>query len=430
MSTIPVHWSSQSLASLVDYRAGRTPSRAEPEYWERGRGGTPWVSIADMLPFGSVRTTKEQISQSALDAVFGGRVVSAGTLLMSFKLTIGRVGTLAVDACHNEAIIAIYPRADVEQRYLGYYLSQVDFGALQDRQIKGYTLNRDKLDRIEILVPPIQEQRAIATALDLARRGAELQAQALLEAEGLRRAAMHALFTRGLRGEAQHGSDIGPVPESWEVVPLGSLGRIGNGSTPRKTFQAYWEDGRFPWLTSSKVYDREIIAADQFVTETALRECHLPIVEPGAVLIAITGQGKTLGHSAVLRMRATVNQHLAYLATDLDRADPSFVRGYLETQYDRFRQVGSGGGSTKGALTCAYLRSVPVPLPKSLDEQREIAAVLDTLDRKIDLHRRKRAVLDDLFKALLHMLMTAEIRVADLNLDALTARPSGSGASA
>jgi type I restriction enzyme S subunit len=239
---------------------------------------------------------------------------------------------------------------------------------------------------------------------------------------------MRALFTRGLRGEAQKETEIGPVPESWDVIPLGSLGRIGNGSTPKKSVREYWDDGNFPWLTSAKVYDRDIVAADQFVTETALRECHLPIIESGAILIAITGQGKTLGHCAVLRMRATINQHIAYAAIDEKKANPSFVRGYLETQYDYFRQVGAGGGSTKGALTCAFLRRVLMPLPPTLDEQRQVAAVLDAIDRKIDLHRRKRAVLDDLFKALLHKLMTGEIRVSDMDLSALASQPAAEAA--
>ena len=95
---------------------------------------------------------------------------------------------------------------------------------------------------------------------------------------------------------------------------------------------------------------------------------------------------------------------------------PSFVRGYLETQYDVFRQVGAGGGSTKGALTCAFLRGFPIPLPATLDEQRDIVAILDTIDSKIDMHRRKRTVLEELFKVLLHKLMTEEVRGGELEL--------------
>jgi len=415
---IPDEWRVVRFAEIADYKAGRTPARANPEYWDGAGDGVPWVAISDMTEFDTVTATKEKISRAAFEHVFRSQAVRAGTLIMSFKLTIGRVATLGVDACHNEAIISIYPKPEVDQRYLGYFLAQVDYDALQDRQVKGNTLNQEKIDRIEVLLPPLDEQSSIANVLDLLRHSIDLQDRALATAEDLKRSAMRELFTRGLRGEPQKETEIGPVPESWNVVPLGSLGRIGNGSTPKKSVHDYWEGGTFPWLTSAKVYDRDIEAADQFVTKTALDECHLPIVKPGAVLIAITGQGKTLGHCAVLRIEATINQHVAYLQTDTSKADPGFIRGYLETQYDYLRQVAAGGGSTKGALTCSFLRSLPLPLPE-MAEQREIVAILDAIDRKIDLHRKKRAVLEELFKALLHKLMTGEIRVDELDLSVL-----------
>ena len=264
------------------------------------------------------------------------------------------------------------------------------------------------------------EQQGIADVLWLVHE-AITQSEALAEqAEALKRAAMHTLFKCGLRGEAQKETEIGPLPESWEVVQLGSLGRIGNGSTPRKATSGYWAGGTYPWLTSAKVYDRNIEEAEQFVTELALTECHLPRIKPGAVLIAITGQGKTLGHCAVLGIEATINQHLAYIDVDTNTVHPSFVRGYLETQYNFFRQVGSGGGSTKGALTCAFLRGFPIPMPSVLEEQRRIVAVLDAIERKVDLHGRKRAVLEELFKALLHKLTTGEIRVEELDITKLS----------
>lgn len=285
----------------------------------------------------------------------------------------------------------------------------------------------DVLDQ-QIPLPSLSEQKQIATVLAAVRGSLGHNANSLSHASVLKRAAMRELLTRGLRGEAQKETAIGPLPESWDVIPLGSLGRVGNGSTPKRGIPAYWTGGTHPWLTSAKVYDREIVAADQFVTEAALDECHLPRIRPGAVLIAITGQGKTLGHCAVLRFEATINQHIAYVAVDTERADPSFVRGYLETQYEYLRQVGSGGGSTKGALTCGFLRDLPIP-QTDIGEQREIVAILDAIDKKIDLHKRKRTVLEDLFKSLLHKLMTGEIRVSDLDLSAL-ATPTADEATA
>ena len=419
---IPEGWITKRFADVAVYKAGRTPARATSEYWTEFDDGVPWVTISDMAEFGVITHSKEWVTNAAFEIIFGRNIVPAGTLLMSFKLTIGRTATLGIDACHNEAIISIFPHEDIDQRYLGYFLAQVDYAAIQDRQVKGNTLNREKIDRIQVLLPPIAEQRSIADVLDLVKHSVSLQETALATAQELKRAAMRTLFTRGLRGEAREETEIGPVPVSWTVVSLGALGKIGNGSTPKKAISEYWANGTYPWLTSAKVYDREIVRADQFVTMRGLAECHLPRVQPGAVLIAITGQGKTLGHCAVLRIESTINQHLAYVALDQSRVDSVFVRGYLETQYDYLRQVGAGGGSTKGALTCSFLRGLPIPVPP-MDEQQEIVAILDAIDRKIDLHRRKRAVLDDLFKALLHKLMTGEIRVADLDLSETTHTP-------
>ena len=333
--------------------------------------------------------------------------------------------------CTTELLV-LRPKAGVDPRFL---VGLVHAPSFVEHAVAGTTgvqhprTSWNHISGFELPAFGPEDQSNIASLLWQVHDNLAANETAIEAGADLKRAAMRVLFTKGLRGEAQKDTEIGLVPESWGVVPLGSLGRVGNGSTPKKTVPAYWAGGTYPWLTSAKVYDREIVKADQFVTDLALRECHLPRVEPGSILIAITGQGKTLGHCAVLRMQATINQHVAYVVTDQRRADPSFLRGYLETQYDYLRQVGSGGGSTKGALTCAFLRSLPVPLPPSLDEQREIVVVLDAIDRKIDLHQRKRAVLDELFKALLHKLMTGEIRVADLDLSALQAgEPEGAAA--
>jgi type I restriction enzyme S subunit len=320
-------------------------------------------------------------------------------------------------------VIPLHPReSGQDRRLLFFYLLHPDIRHHVAERMEGST-GRQRVPEnvlLDLPFPEIEpaEQSAIADALELIQRTSTAELRCEERARELNRAAMRTLFTRGLRGEAQKETEIGPVPESWSVIELGALGRIGNGSTPKKSVSEYWIGGTYPWLTSAKVYDREIKEADQFVTETALSQCHLPKVQPGSVLVAITGQGKTLGHCAVLGIEATINQHLAYIAVDQAKADPFFVRGYLETQYDYLRQVGAGGGSTKGALTCGFLRGMKIPLPE-LSEQREIVAILDAIDRKIDLHKRKRAVLDELFKALLHKLMTGDIRVGDLDLSAL-----------
>ena len=258
MNELPEGWTVEPFSQIASYTTGRTPARANPAYWAKGERLVPWVAISDMEQYGTIVETAESVSALAFENVFRKRIVPAGTLIMSFKLTIGRVATLGIPACHNEAIISIFPREGVDQRYLGYFLSQVDYTDHQDRQIKGNTLNQSKIDQIQVVLPSSSEQSRIADVLDKCRLGINTERAAEKTAEELKRACMHELFRRGLRGEPLKETEIGPVPESWEVVPLGSLGKIGNGSTPKKTVPAYWNDGTFPWLTSAKVYDREI----------------------------------------------------------------------------------------------------------------------------------------------------------------------------
>jgi len=329
--------------------------------------------------------------------------------------------------CTTELLV-LRPRDGVDSRFLVSILHDRAFIDHAMSGITGTQHPRTSWNRVsEFDVPQLEplEQRRIGGAVWAVHRAVSLCEEALGVAEQLKILAMRELFTLGIRGEPQKETEIGPVPESWDVVRLGSLGRIGNGSTPKISVAAYWDGGIFPWLTSAKVYDREITSAERYVTQRALAKCHLPRVQPGAVLIAITGQGKTLGHCAVLRIEATISQHLAYISVNPMRADPSFLRGYLETQYGFLRQIASGGGSTKGALTCSFLRELPIPLPPTVEEQSDLAAILNTIDHKIGLHKRKKAVLQALFATLVNNLMTGEIRVADL--DVSTVCEDGSG---
>ena len=93
---------------------GKTPPRAEPVWW---KNDIHWVSISDMKDYGHISDTKEMVSQKALEEKFGG-ISTKGTLLMSFKLTVGRTCILDIDAVHNEAIISIYPYVDTKNYFL------------------------------------------------------------------------------------------------------------------------------------------------------------------------------------------------------------------------------------------------------------------------------------------------------------------------
>ena len=163
---IPDSWEWVRFGSLINMRIGKTPPRGDVNFWSNGT--TPWISISDMSDYGIIKHTKEQVSDFAIKTAFASSIVPAGTLIMSFKLTVGRTSILDIDAVHNEAIISIKPYVDSDDSlrdYLFYILPLIsNFGDSKDA-IKGKTLNSTSLFNLLIPLPPLAEQRRIVNAI-------------------------------------------------------------------------------------------------------------------------------------------------------------------------------------------------------------------------------------------------------------------------
>jgi type I restriction enzyme S subunit len=176
---------------------------------------------------------------------------------------------------------------------------------------------------------------------------------------------------------------LGEVPAHWEVSPLKYFARVGNGSTPNREQPGYWTEGTYPWLNSSAVNQDTITESEQFVTQLALDECHLPKILPPAVLIGITGQGRTRGMASTLMIEATISQHIAYVQPNSEKASVGWLRRVIDANYQLLRDESEAGGSTKGAITCEQIAALKFPLPPVL-EQTSITAFLDRETAKID----------------------------------------------
>jgi type I restriction enzyme S subunit len=417
MNELPESWTVEPFCQVASYTTGRTPARANPAYWAKGEHQVPWVAISDMEPYGTIVETAESVSELAFENVFRERIVPSGTLIMSFKLTIGRVATLGIPACHNEAIISIYPREGLDQRYLGYFLSQVDYADHQDRQIKGNTLNQSKIDQIQVALPPSEEQAHIADVLDKCRLGINTERIAEKTAEELKRACMRELFTHGLRGEAQKETEIGLMPESWSPRTILELCEIWSGGTPRKSVAEYW-NGDIPWVSGKDLKRPALDDAIDHVSAAGV-DAGSRLAPKGAVLLLVRGMGLAKDLPV-----AVINRPMAFnqdVKTLVSRGPYSgqFLRSAIYAGKKRLLSqiVPSAHGTM--TLNLNDVETFKVACPSDPDEAKEIVAILHTLDRKIDLHQKKRELLEDLFESLLHKLMTGEIAVSDLDLSAL-----------
>ena len=159
---IPDSWEWVRFCNIVNYSIGKTPPRKEDVYWKNPVHS--WVSIADMVADGHIIKTKEAVNDYAANVSFKGKKSLAGTLLMSFKLTVGKVSILDIDAFHNEAIISIYPFVDDDKimtSYLFTVLPLISQLGETKTAIKGNTLNSESLDNLWIPLPPLNEQDRI-----------------------------------------------------------------------------------------------------------------------------------------------------------------------------------------------------------------------------------------------------------------------------
>lgn len=255
------------------------------------------------------------------------------------------------------------------------------------------------------------EQANIARILGAVDKTVESTRAELQQVRALRRALMQELLPPwfGLRRPT---ADKKP-PGVEEVVRADVVTDVCNGSTPSRAAGRYWRNGTIPWLPTGKVHDRRIIAADEFVTEAAVRECSIRILPKGTVLVGMIGQGRTRGMSAYLDLEACINQNFGAFtpkASAKPRVWSKWLFYYFDFHYLHVREM--GGGTNQGALNCYLLKRLRLPLPK-IERQRAAAEMLDRVEHVESKYRDMLVLWSELKKALMHDLLTGRTRVTN-----------------
>ena len=263
------------------------------------------------------------------------------------------------------------------------------------------------------------EQQGIADLLWLVHEAISQSGALVEEAQALKRAAMHTLFTRGLRGEPQKETEVGPVPESWNLVNFASVREnLQYGTSIRCTYDV----SEHPVLRIPNIEPQRVTANDlKYCALTGSDAAKYQLEDGDLLFIRTNGVLDRLGSCAVYEgypANALFASYLIRAKLEPDYVVPHFAASFFGSELGTSIVAGRAISASDGKfnLNTAAIDSLLLPLPPTLSEQREIVAVLDAIDRKIDLHRRKRAVLEELLKALLHKLMTGVIRVGELGM--------------
>jgi type I restriction enzyme S subunit len=165
-------------------------------------------------------------------------------------------------------------------------------------------------------------------------------------------------------------------PNGVESHAIGEVADCYSGATPASGDADFWENGTIPWMSSGEVNKGTIYSTDKLISQAGFDSCSTRMVPPGAVVMALAGQGKTRGTVARTRIALCTNQSLCAIVPS-PALDADFLFHFLSTQYQQLRDVSSGAGA-RGGLNLGIIRAYPIPLPP-LEVQRETVRVLDRL---------------------------------------------------
>ena len=349
------------------------------------------------------------------------KLAEEGDILMSVRAPVGATNLCKGRSCIGRGIAAIRANG-IDRDFLYFYLKKIEtyidslgsgaiFKAINKSQLAELPINEAGI--------PLPEQKKIAHILSTVQRAIEAQERIIQTTTELKKALMHKLLTEGLRNEPQKQTEIGPIPESWEVAELGEFFQIKHGFAFDGQF--FEPTGKYILMTPGHFHEeggfRDQGEKTKYFTGEIPKDY---ILAKDDLVVAMTEQKSgLLGSSAFVPedRRYLHNQRLG-LIVDLDgnRLSKRFLFNVFNLPHLRVEVAKTSTGSKVKHTSPTKLRAVKVGIPPTLEEQDEIATAISTTERKIGVATNKKTQLQDLFRTLLHELMTAKMRVDGIDL--------------
>ncbi len=386
-----------TLEDIVDLKIGRTPPRKESQWFNTTGDGYKWVSIKDMGACGRyISDTSEYLIEQAKDN-FNIPIVERGTVLLSFKLTVGRVCIATDTMLTNEAIaqLPIRNKKQVDAKYLYYYLKGYNFNQLGSTSSIATAINSTYLRRMKIELPDIEQQKRVAAVLssldDRIEKNQQINNNLQQQAESL---------------FAEYFLNYTDVPLGWRKGNLLDIADYLNGLAMQKFRPKEGEIG-LPVL-KIKELRQGFCDTDSELCSPSIRSDYL--VHDGDVIFSWSGSllvdfwcGGDCG----------LNQHLFKVTST--RYEPWFY--YLWTNYHlaRFVAIAADKATTMGHIKREDLAKAEVLIP-SADDYNKIGATLRPLLSMVISNRIENKKLSTLRGSLLPRLMSAEIDVSKVEV--------------
>jgi type I restriction enzyme S subunit len=257
-----------------------------------------------------------------------------------------------------------------------------------------------------ISYPSLSEQQKIAAILLKIQKAIEIQESIIERAHELKKATMHQVFTHGLHGENTKETEIGRIPESWEVNSLSSFVQVVMGQSPEG--ENYNSSGMgIPLLNGPAEFTKKYPRPVQWTTTPT------KVAKVGDILFCV--RGNTVARMNIADQDYCIGRGIAAIRGVENQSLTEFIHYLIEYHASKIYSYATAGGSTFPNFSKADFDALRMQKPL-FKEQADIAGMLQCIDLKIELHQSKKSALQDLFKTMLNKLVTGEIRVKDLDI--------------
>jgi type I restriction enzyme S subunit len=271
--------------------------------------------------------------------------------------------------------------------------------------------SKSAVDNLKVPLPNLKEQKKIAEILSTVDKAIEKVDQVIGKTKRLKKGLMQELLTKGIGHKEFKDTEVGRIPKEWKIVKLEEVSlNFINGGTPSTKNPAYW-NGSIPWMTSAHINGRIITQGMRYITKKGLRNSATKVVPKNSILIA-TRVG--IGKVAINLIDIAISQDLTGMVVNQRKINVDFAYWSLSNYSIKLRALAQG--STIKGLLRKEIEKLKIPLPP-LPEQKKIAEILSTVDKRLELLKKKKEKLERVKKGLMNDLLTGRRRVSLLPLD-------------
>lgn len=414
---IPKSWTESSIGEVIVHAKQRDPRKKPHEmflYVDVSSVSNESFKITNAVPtLGSEAPSRARKAIAVDDILFA-----------TVRPTLKRIALVPPDLdgaiASTGYCVLRCDRTRADPGFLYYFLITDHFNARMAGVERGasYPAVRDSdVTTSWLPFPPLPEQKKIARILSTVQRAIEAQERIIQTTTELKRALMHKLFTEGLRNEPQKQTEIGPVPESWEVVPLSECAVVQTGIAKGRKVNAK-EAVEVPYLRVANVQDGYLELSEMKTITIRKNEQQRFALQDGDVVLTEGGDFDKLGRGFIWhgQIANCVHQnHVFAVRPDRTRISSEFFAYQSQSPYGKSYFLSVAHKTTNLAcINTTKLKAFPVLLPPQ-DQQKDIVEACSSIDGKIRNATNKKAQLDDLFRTLLHELMTAKTRVHEVD---------------